>query len=297
MCYDTAMQTEHFDARYTGLDTWSDADILTALLEAQQTAVAAIRAAIPTVAAAADAAVPRLRAGGRLAYAGAGTSARLAVQDGSELTPTFAWPTERLVFLISGGMTALTRPVEAAEDDTAAGTTAGAALTATDVLFAVAASGTTPFTVAACAAARAAGALTVGIANNPDTPLLAAAEHAVLVETGPEVIAGSTRLAAGTSQKIVLNLLSTLVMVRLGKVHDGLMVDVVANNDKLRHRARRMVVHLTGVSDDAAADALAAADGHVKTAVLVAQGLDPDTARARLADNADSLRAALSTPP
>ncbi len=288
------MQTEAFDARYAGLDTWADDAILTALLDAQQAAVTAIRAAVPAIAAAADAAVPRLRAGGRLAYAGAGTSARLAVQDGSELTPTFAWPADRLVFLISGGMQALTSPIEAAEDDTAAGTTAGAGLSNTDVLFAVAASGTTPFTVGACTAARAAGALTVAIANNADTPLLAAADHAVLVDTGPEVIAGSTRLAAGTSQKIVLNLLSTLVMVRLGKVHDGLMVDVIANNEKLRHRANRMVRHLTGVSEDAAAAALTAADGHVKTAVLVAQGLTATAARDRLAATGDSLRTAMS---
>lgn len=288
------MQTEDFDPRYVGLDTWDSNAILGALLDAQHAALAAITPALPALAAAADAAVPRLRAGGRLVYAGAGTSARLAVQDGSELTPTFDWPSNRLVFLISGGPDALTRPVEGAEDDTAAGATAAADLTKTDVLIALAASGTTPYTVGACTAAKSAGCLTIAVANNPGTPLLQAADHAVLVETGPEVIAGSTRLGAGTAQKVVLNLLSTLIMVRLGKVHDGLMVDVIAGNEKLRHRAQRMVVHIAGVTDDEAAAALNAADGHVKTAVLVAKGLTADAARQQLATHDDSLRAVLN---
>lgn len=291
------MQTEHVDPRYRGLDTWPNAKILDAMLAAQQAAITAIAPARQAIADAVDAAVPRLAAGGRLAYAGAGTSARLAVQDGTELIPTFAWPAERLVFLISGGLAALTSPSEGSEDDAgaAADAVAAANIAETDVLFAVAASGATPYTIGACTAAKTAGALTIAVANNPGSPLLACADHAILIETGPEVIAGSTRLAAGTGQKAVLNMLSTLIMVRLGKVYDGLMVDVLANNAKLRDRAQRMVATLADVAPEAAASALTAANGHVKTAVLVAKGLTPQAATAALSAAGGNLRDALAT--
>jgi len=163
---------------------------------------------------------PRLRDGGRLAYAGAGTSGRLAVQDGAELMPTFSWPQDRLLLLIAGGPQALIEAVEGAEDESeqAVDLVRRHAIGTRDVLIAVAASGTTPFTLAALREAKALGALTIGIANNRDTPLLADAEHPIWLDTGPEPIAGSTRMKGGTAQRIALNVLSSLIMIRLGRV-------------------------------------------------------------------------------
>ena len=287
--------TELADPRYREIDAWPSGVALAALFEAQLAAAAAVRAALPALESAVAAAVPRLQAGGRLAYAGAGTSGRLAVQDAVELAPTFTWPEDRLVLLLAGGLGALTVAAENAEDDTDAARRAVAAhdLAAQDTLIAVAASGRTPFTCAALAESRARGALTIGIANSPDTPLLAQAEHAVLLATGAEPIAGSTRMKAGTAQKIALNLLSTLLMLQLGRVHAGLMVDLRASNAKLRARALRMLRALTGAEPAPAEAALAAADGTVKTAVLVLRGLAPDAARALLARHGGHLRAAL----
>ncbi len=292
------MRTEGFSARYRGLDSWDNAEILETILEAQCLGLAAIKPIIPALSQAAAAIAERLRRpAGRLAYAGAGTSARLAVIDGTELTPTFGWPAERTRFLIAGGPAALTRSVEGAEDDETAGATActEAALGPDDALIAVAASGRTPYTLAACRAARAAGALTIGLANNPGAPLLTIAEHPLLADTGPEVISGSTRLKAGTAQKAVLNMLSTLVMVRLGKVYDGLMVDVAPTNDKLRARALRMVCEITEVDETAAGKALDVASGNVKLAALIALGLSADRARSLLDETAGHLRPALET--
>jgi len=294
------MATESFDPRYRGLDARDDAGVLAALLSAQGDALASVGAVAPSLAAAARAVAARLgRGNGRLVYAGAGTSARLGVQDGVELVPTFGWPRERLGFLVAGGMAALTIAVEGAEDDEAAGARDARTLDLgpADVTVALSASGRTPYTLAACRAARAAGALTIGLANNPGAPLLAAAEHGILLDSGPEPIAGSTRMGAGTAQKVALNLLSTLAMMRLGRVYDGLMVDMMATNAKLEERARRMVAAIAGVDEAAAAAALAAAGGHVKTAALVAHGLPTDAARLLLDDHDGDLRAALARLP
>jgi N-acetylmuramic acid 6-phosphate etherase len=293
------MSTEAMSPRTIGLDTWSTADILDAMAEGQLAAVAAVRAALPALAGAAEAAVARLRQGGRLVYVGAGTSGRIAVQDGAELPPTFNWPLDRLVLIMAGGEPALLRSVEGAEDDqqAAAAAVARHAIGAADVVVAVAASGTTPFTRKLQALARAAGALTIALANNREAPLLAEAAQPVLLETGPEVIAGSTRMKAGTAQKAALNLLSTLIMVRLARVYDGLMVDMQATNIKLIGRAERMVRHVTGVDSAAARAALERSGGHVKTAVLVARGLSPEAARAALTAADQDLRKALSTLP
>jgi N-acetylmuramic acid 6-phosphate etherase len=291
------MKTETLSPRSLGIDTWAPHEILEALHEGQMAAVAAVRAALPALAAAADAAVPRLKRGGRLVYAGAGTSGRLGMQDGVELTPTFDWPSDRIVWLIAGGPQALVRAVEGAEDDRAAGAadTDAAGVGPDDVLIAIAASGTTPYTIAALERGRQRGALGIAMASNPDAPLLAAAEIAVLLDTGPELIAGSTRMKAGTAQKAALNLLSTLIMVRLGRVHDGHMVDMQATNAKLRVRARKMVVQITGCTPDAADAALNATAGRVKPAVLVvARGLDPAGATAALDRAEGSLRRALA---
>lgn len=290
------MSTEAYDPRSQGLDTWPPGDVLAYLHDGQVAAVAAVRPALLAMEAAANAAVPRLRRGGRLCYVGAGTSGRLAVQDGVELVPTFNWPFERLGLIMAGGESALLRSIEGVEDDETAATAAARAqnFTADDVLISIAASGTTRFPRRVQAIAREAGALTIAMANNRDAPLLREAEHAILLDTGPEAIAGSTRMKAGTAQKVALNLLSTLIMVRLGRVHDGLMVDVQALNAKLVVRTVRMLQQLTGCDEPAARDALARAGGHVKTAVLVVRGLNADQARAALTRADGSLRTALA---
>ncbi len=287
------MKTEAQSPRYRDLDAWPDEEVLEALLERQFVAVAAVRPALPALAEAARAAAERLAAGGTLAYAGAGTAGRLAVLDAVELPPTFGWPEARLRLLLAGGEAAMTHAVEAAEDDAAAGARAGASLKGGDVLVAVSASGRTPYTLAATRAAKARGALTVGLANNPDAPLLRAARYPVLLDTGPEAIAGSTRLAAGTAQKVALNLFSTLVMVRLGRVYGNRMVAVRATNEKLRRRARALVAGIAGVDEGAAEAALEAAGFEVPLAVLLARGLGPDEARARLEAAGGNLREAL----
>ena len=287
--------TEGVDPRYLALDEWPSAVALEALLEAQMSAVAAVRPALPAIAAAAEAAATRLRAAGRLIYCGAGTSGRIGVQDGAELPPTFDWPEDRLGLLIAGGNEALTRAVENAEDriDLAQADMAAQHVTAADVVVGLAASGATPYVLACVGQARQAGALTIGVANSPDAPLLAAADHPILVQTGAEPIAGSTRLKAGTSQKVVLNLFSTLVMLRLGRVWQGRMVDMVARNQKLRRRAVRMVCALTGCTEDAAVDALARSNNNTKLAVLLLHGMDPSAAVEILAECGGNLGAAL----
>ncbi len=288
------MSTEQSLHRYRDADTWPTEEGLAAMLENQLGALTAVRAALPALAAAVSAAAGRLGADGRLVYVGAGASARLAVQDGVELHPTFGWPHERVAYLIAGGEGALVRSVEGAEDDAAAGQAEAVALRLgpADVVVSVAASGSTRYTRAVQAAARAAGALTVALANNPGAPLLAEAEHPVLLETGPEFLAGSTRMTAGTAQKIALNLFSTRLMTELGRVYRGLMVHVVASNAKLVDRAHRIVAALTGADPAAAARAYDAAGGDIPLAVLLLDGLDRAAAQARLAAAGGNLRVA-----
>ena len=274
------MTTERASPRYAGIDVWEPADILESLIEAQFAAVAAVRAALPEIEAAAIAMQERLRERGRLVYAGAGTSGRMGVQDGAELIPTFSWPDDRLLLLIAGGKDALLQSVEGAEDEVehAVALVTRHEINAADVLIAVAASGTTPFTMTCLREARKRGALTVGIANNRDTPILHESHHAILLNTGSEPIAGSTRMKAGTAQKIALNLLSSLLMILLGRVYQGLMVDVRALNKKLVRRSEDMLMQLTGRSRDEARAALDRANGSVKVAVLLLHGCDPDRA-------------------
>lgn len=291
------MATETIDPRYVDIDMWPTEAAIEAILGSQIDAVTALRSQTEALAAATDAAAERLRDGGRLAYAGAGTSGRIGVQDGVELTPTFGWPEERLVFLMAGGAAALMKTQEGAEDDVAAARAdiAGAEIGAGDVLIGVAASGRTPYVLAAIEAAREAGALTIGVSNNPQTPLLARAEHAILADTGSEVIAGSTRMKAGTAQKVVLNTLSTTIMLRLGLVHRGLMVNMQVSNAKLLKRGQAMVRDLAGVDESAAGTALAAAENDIKSAVLIARGLTAEEARALLARSGSHLRGALDS--
>ena len=288
--------TEAVDPRYAELDAWPTGDVLAAMFEGQLAAVEAVQAALPALARAVDHAAQALRESGRLVYVGAGTSGRIGVQDGAELVPTFNWPSERLLFLIAGGETALMRSIEGAEDDEADAVRAiaGARIGPHDVVIGIAASGTTPYTVAAFRAAREAGAVTIGVANNAGSPLLATAAHQILVETGSEMIAGSTRMKAGTAQKVVLNLLSTALMVKLGRVYRGMMVQMRATNAKLRRRAAAIVRAVSGCPDDAAADYVEAAKGDVKLAILLAHGLPIAKAAQLLDEHHGNLRAVIA---
>jgi len=290
------MDTEASLLRYRDADAWPAEDAMAAMLENQFGAFAAVRLALPALAAAATAAAGCLRGGqGRLIYAGAGASGRLAVQDGVELHPTFGWPHARLAYLIAGGDAALVRSAEGAEDDADAGAREMAVLgpQPQDVVVAVAASGATRYTRAVQAAGAAAGALTVALANNPGAPLLQEAAHPVLLHTGPEFLAGSTRMTAGTAQKIALNLLSTRIMSDLGRVHRGLMVDMVPSNAKLVARAHRMAAAIAGVPLAEAAAAWEAAGGSVRVAALMLRGLARPDAEAALRDAGGRLDRAL----
>ena len=291
------MPTETVDPRFADVDRWPTVSVVETMLEGQLAAIAALKDQTGAIAAAAEAAALRMHQGGRLVYAGAGTSGRLAVQDGVELTPTYNWPSDRLVFLVAGGTGALMRSVEGAEDnvEVARDEVAAAEVGPDDVLIAVAASGRTPYAVAALEAARAHGALTIAIANNPGTPLLAAAEHPIVADTGAEIVAGSTRMKAGTAQKAALNMLSTAIMLRCGLVHRGLMVNMRISNEKLAQRARRLVATLAGIDEPRAADALELAGNDLRRAVLIARGLSPQDAAERLARAGGDLGDALAS--
>ena len=236
----TPPSTEDVPRAEIWLDALDDAAALRVMLASQGAAAAAVESALDAIGAGVGAVAARLAASaeGRLIYAGAGTSARIGVQDGVELPPTFGWDAARLGYLIAGGESALMQAVEGAEDnaDAAARDVAALGVNADDVVIGIAASGRTPYTIGVLTAAREAGALTIGMANNRATPLLAAADIAILLETGGEVLAGSTRLKAATAQKIAVNMLSTLVMTRLGRVQNGLMVAMRPSNAKLKAR-------------------------------------------------------------
>ena len=289
------MDTEGASPRYFDLDVWAPLDIAEAMIEGQFTAVAAVRAARFALLEAALAAAERLRKAGRLVYVGAGTSGRLAVQDGAELVPTFSWPQERLLLLIAGGRNALLRSVEGAEVavDQAARLAQQHDIGGDDVVIAVAASGTTPFTLSCLTEAKRRGALTIGVANNRDTPILKEADHAIWLDTGAEPIAGST-LEAGTAQRITLNVFSSVVMILLGRVYDGLMVDLQAVSQKLVRRSEDILTRLTGSSGEQAREALHRANGNVKLAVLLLHGCDVKQATDLLHRAGGQLRAALA---
>jgi N-acetylmuramic acid 6-phosphate etherase len=288
--------TEQVDPRYARIDTASVAELAALMNEADAEVPAAVRAALPQIVPAIEAVAERVRAGGRLLYVGAGTPGRIGVLDASECPPTFGTPPELVRGIIAGGRDAVFAAQEGVEDDEDAGraTIAGEDVSPLDSVVGLAASGRTPFVVAAVAEARGRGALTVGLSCNTGTPLSATAEHAIEVPVGGEVVAGSTRLKAGTAQKLVLNMFSTIVMVRLGKTYGNLMVDLHASNAKLRERATRTVMTVTGASRDRAAEALEASDMRVKLAVLrLHSGLDEEQATARLAAADGRLRAAM----
>lgn len=241
---DKTHTTESIPDASRWLDALSERDAMQVMAEDQRLAVAAVETALDAITSAAMAAYERLSATGtgRLFYAGAGTSIRIGVQDGVELTPTFDWPDDRTGFLIAGGAEALMRSVENAEDDAAAAfqDVHAHGLNRDDVLIGIAASGATPYTCAAVTSAGELGALTIGIANNPNASLAALADHGIILPTGAEAVAGSTRMKAGTAQKICLNLISTLIMVRMGKVKNGMMAAMRPTNAKLRARQQRI---------------------------------------------------------
>jgi N-acetylmuramic acid 6-phosphate etherase len=270
---------------YADLDLRSTQELVELLNDEDATVPSSVRAAVPRLTAAIDAIVERLERGGRLVYVGAGSSGRLAAVDAAECGPTFGLPNGQVVAVVAGGVEALAVAQEAAEDDADAGASDLAAIGvgSADAVVAISASGATPYVLGAIRAARAAGASTVGVVCVPGSPLGAAADHEVAAVVGPEVIAGSTRMKAGTAQKLILNTISTVSMVRLGKTFGNLMVDVVASNEKLRARARRAVAQSTDASDDEVDAALEAAGGDAKVAIVsLLSGLDADAARARL---------------
>ncbi len=290
------LRTEAPSATHLDLDRYDTQDLVDAFIDDQTQALAAVRAAGGRIAEAVEAAVPRIAAGGRLVYAGAGTSGRLGVLDSVELYPTFSWPRARALALLAGGEQALFEAVEGAEDRTDQGAADLSALRPDrrDVVILLAASGTTPYVLGALQAARSAGALTIGIANNPDAPLTRDAEIAITLDTGAEVISGSTRLKAATAQKIALNTLSSAIMVRLHKVYRNLMVDLQPTNAKLYRRALNLTMHATGADEALARETLEACGYQVKVAIVaILSGTDVAAAEARLATAEGSVRRAI----
>ncbi len=289
------MSTEAVSERFADIDRWSTLSAVSAMFEGQLSAIAAVGAELEAIARAADAASQRLMQGGRLIYTGAGTSGRIAVQDGAELGPTFGWPAERIAYALAGGKSALFESAELAEDDAAlaARNLDEISVTSADVLVGVAASGNTPYTVSAIETANGVGALTIGIANNKPSLLLETAQIGICAETGSEVIAGSTRMKAGTSQKVILNLFSTATMIRCGHVYQGLMVDMVVSNQKLQARGVAIIERLANVDTSVAETALKMAEGNIKIGVLCALGAGIDKAKQLLARNNGMLRDAV----
>lgn len=257
-----------------GLDRLSTVEMLACINDEDATIAAAVRTRLPEIAVAVDAIAQRLRQGGRLIYVGAGTSGRLGVLDASECLPTFGVTPEMVFGIIAGGERALTRAIEGAEDDRNAGIAAivAANITALDSVVGISASGGAPYVRGAVTRAKELGAFTVGVANTPNAPLSSDVDVAIEVVTGPEVIAGSTRMKAGTAQKLVLNMLSTGAMVRIGKTYGNRMVDVQATNAKLIQRSRRLVKEIGKVESDCEADELLeAASESVKVAIVMAR--------------------------
>ena len=289
--------TEARDASGADLDLRTTTELVELMNAADTTVPAAVAAAGVAIAEAVDAVSERLRRGGRLVYVGAGTSGRLAAVDAAECESTFSTEPGQVVALVAGGSLSSPTAQEAAEDDDLAGAREIHALGVgpEDAVVGVTASGRTPYVLGAVRAAGSAGALTVAVVSAPDSPVGSAAAHEIVVVVGPEVLTGSTRLKAGTAQKLVLNTISTIVMIRLGKTFGNLMVDVFATNDKLRARVRRIVRDATGAAPAEVEAALAAAGGDAKVAIVsLLAGVDAETARARLVDAGGVVRAALT---
>jgi len=289
--------TEKTHVSAKGFDLRPSYEALDILVTAQMSAAWSVRSALHDIVRAAEAMADAIAAGGNLAYAAAGSSALMAMADGLELPGTYGIPKDRIKILIAGGFAGLPEFAGGPEDDEglAAREVAEAGIRTGDVLIALAASGTTPYAVAAAKAGRARGATVIGIANNAGTALLEEADIAICLPTPPEVISGSTRMGAGTAQKIALNMLSTMMATRLGHVHDGYMVNLNADNLKLKQRARRIIAAVAEVDEDEASAALDRAQGSVKAAILIAAGAEgPDVANLLLERAHGRLRPALS---
>jgi len=290
------MSTEVASARFDNIDSWSSREAVDAMIEGQLSAIAAVKPLSSLIAKAGTAAAERLVERGRLIYVGAGTSGRVAAQDGVELHPTYGWPKDRMAFVIAGGLGALVESAEGAEDDGPAGAKELERLNIDedDVVIGVSASGNTPFTIAALRVARQQGALTVGIVNNVAAPLLDVADFGLIADTGSEFVAGSTRMKAGTAQKAILNIFSTVTMLRLGKVYRGLMVNMLISNKKLRKRGAEIVHLISGVSMDSADDAITEAEEDLPAAILISLGLDRSEAGDLLRQNRGHLGKSIS---
>jgi N-acetylmuramic acid 6-phosphate etherase len=287
--------TEARHGKAGGLDTRSPAEVLALLASGQQEAARAVDGAIPALAEAADLVAHSLREGGKLVYAGAGSSGLMAMADALELPGTYGIAREQIVLLLAGGISSLTDMEGAPEDDVLAAENDASVIAPGDCILAVSASGSTPYVLKIAEIAHARGAKVVAIANNPGARLFEGANISVLLETPPEVVAGSTRMGAGTAQKLAFNMLSTLAAIKLGHVHDGHMVNLRADNEKLRVRAAGMVAEIAGIAFDDAREWLSKADGSVKVAVLLAAGTsDADDARDLLIRSGQVLRKALT---
>ncbi|MER7682209.1 N-acetylmuramic acid 6-phosphate etherase [Streptomyces sp. NPDC096934] len=294
------LTTEAFRPELSEIDRLPTLEIAKLMNTEDATVPAAVAERLPLIAAAIDGIADRMSRGGRLIYAGAGTAGRLGILDASECPPTFNTDPSEVVGLIAGGPGAMVTSVEGAEDsrELAAADLDALSLTPDDTVVGISASGRTPYAVGAVEHARTRGALTVGLSCNAGSALAAAAEHGIEIVVGPELLTGSTRLKAGTAQKLVLNMFSTITMIRLGKTYGNLMVDVRASNEKLRARSRRIVALATGAPDEEIERALTATGGEVKNAVLVLLGgVDGPTAARLLAESDGHLRAALAAAP
>ncbi len=291
------LETEQRNSRTMEIDTLSTLEMVRLINREDQAVIDAIERATPQIAAAIDAIVLRLQKGGRLIYVGAGTSGRLGVLDASECLPTFGVGEESVLALIAGGDRALRHPVEAAEDqeEAAIADLAAVALSGNDILCAIASSGRTPYALSALQYAKHLGAATISLASVSESKIGKIADYPIEVIVGAEVITGSTRMKAGSAQKMVLNMLSTGTMVKLGKVYQNLMVDLRATNQKLIERARQMVVMATDIDYDKASQLLEAADYHVKSAIVMALlAVDYQSATQLLAAHQGVIRAVLA---
>ena len=292
-----ALRTEQVDAKFHMLDVMSVSELLSAMNESDAEVPKAVALQLPAIEKAIDGVVDRMMQGGRLIYIGAGTSGRLGVLDAAECGPTFSVSEDQVLALIAGGDSALRLPAEGAEDKPENGVTdlKSQKITARDSVVGIAASGRTPYVLGALSYAKEIGALTIGLTCNPNSEISKIVECAIEIDSGPELLAGSTRLKSGTAQKLVLNMISTITMVRLGKTFGNLMVDLQITNGKLKDRAIRIIEKATGVSRALAEKALSESGHEVKVAILMLLlNIDAESARERLRASQNRVREALS---
>lgn len=290
------LRTEQVDAKFQMLDVMTVSELLQAMNESDSEVPRAVSLVLPKIEKAIDGVVDRMLQGGHLVYIGAGTSGRLGVLDAAECGPTFSVSTDQVVAFIAGGDSALRNPVEGAEDkpELGAADMRTANLSQLDIVVGIAASGRTPYVLGALSYAKSVGALTIAITCNPNSEAGKISDHALDIDSGPELLAGSTRLKSGTAQKMVLNMISTISMVRLGKTFGNLMVDLQISNEKLQDRAVRIIEKATGASKKESTDALKASGHEVKVAILMLLlNIEPAVARDRLQASSNRIREAL----